>query len=626
MRKKKVQICFLAALCAALSAGMTPAAAVSMAAPQEAVIGEFPNAEAQGAAGQMTNGRTAGEQTTTEAAANSTAAAGVPSANGGKIRAVTYAGHEWVINFWSTETEYLEEDLRQIKADGFNTIILCVPWRQFQPSVVHSTSFNEASLQKLEEILKAAEEQQLSVMLRLGYTWDYYDSTDILGRYQQLIHDENYRAAWRQYAAKIYETVSKHSSYIGAFLTWEDFWNFVETEKTLAGTYQGKRLAKEMGFTDYVLEHYSREERLLLYGEAQLADAPEFPSPDSPAYRFFFDWYDAWLSELLAETQQVFPNLSMECRLDQDPYQLPETADTGAGGSQIISSASGDGEKIGPGYLNGTENSAADSALKENGAQLAGYSHGRTFSCGAAGYGSLMLSASMGFESGQTVGAEEAAAMSEHLLKQSRVMAQKPVFVDQFLYMETTPGYEHLAGLPEAEIGDYLVKMGEVFNEQTAGYGLWTYRDYADNILYNPEFGMGLDGWTASSSVHIQKHGGSNMAALSAGQSISQKLSGRSYLGSGDVTVSLRAVSSQPVRLSISVGGEVKSVTVNGDETVKLSFSRNDAQSLRITASGSLLLDNIKLYSHVTEGGIYDLDGNAGPYLAAVKACNEKIK
>ena len=584
----------MTALCAAFSAGTLQTASASVSpAGAASVSGGTASIFQAGAAsafpaGPGNFGSGAGGQ-----AAQKTGNASVPTADGEKIRAVTYSGHEWVINFWSTETEYLEADLEQIKKDGFNTIILCVPWRQFQPSV-HSRTFNETAFEKLRGILKTAGEQDVSVMLRLGYTWDYYDDSDLPARYQQLIYDGSYQTAWKQYAQKIYETVSGYDSYIGAFLTWEDFWNFVSSEEALAGTYNGKRLAKEMGFTDYVLEHYDREERLLLYGDASLADAPEFPKKDSPAYRFFLDWYDSWLNELLSETQEVFPNLSMECRLDQDPYLLPQE-----GGI---------------------------SGVKEEAAQLAGYSHGQTFPCAGAGYSSLMLSAGMGYESGSKISAAEAAGMGRQLLQQSRAMAQKPIFADQFLYMETTPGYEDLAGLPETEMNDYLAKMGDVFNEQTIGYGIWTYRDYADNIVNNPEFGQALSGWSVSPSVHTETYKGSEMAALGNGMSISQSLSGRSFLGTGTAKLRFRAVSEKPVQLSLSVGGVTKNVTVSGDETVSAEFPSETADSLRIMAFGDVLIDSVKLYTHVTEGGIYGLDGKEGPYLSGIRACNEKIK
>ena len=52
----------------------------------------------------------------------------------GYIRAATYTSDAWVSNFWNTESDHMEEELAQIAADGFNTIILVIPWREFQPS------------------------------------------------------------------------------------------------------------------------------------------------------------------------------------------------------------------------------------------------------------------------------------------------------------------------------------------------------------------------------------------------------------------------------------------------------------------------------------------------------------
>lgn len=54
------------------------------------------------------------------------------------LKSVTYFGDEWVLNFWNSETDHLEKDLEQIREDGFNSIILVVPWREFQPEMTPS--------------------------------------------------------------------------------------------------------------------------------------------------------------------------------------------------------------------------------------------------------------------------------------------------------------------------------------------------------------------------------------------------------------------------------------------------------------------------------------------------------
>lgn len=497
------------------------------------------------------------------------------------VRAVTYAGHEWVINFWSSETEYMAEDFQRIREDGFNTVILCVPWREFQPYVTGG-SFNGYAFEKLKKVCQGAGEAGLSVMLRLGYTWDYYDNSDILLRYRKLIYDESYRSAWKRYAREVYQTVSAYDNFAGAFLTWEDFWNFIDVEKQLAGTYAGRQLAKDCGYTDYVRTKVSKEERELLYGDPEKAEAAEFPAADSPAYRLFFDWYNTVLMDLLSDTQDVFPGISMECRLDQDPYPMPD------------------------GSLNG-------------------YDHAVTFPCGTAAYSSVMLSATMGFANGLELSAAQAAAMSRGLLDRAKQASGKPVFVDQFLYMETTPGYEYLPHLRESEVNSYLSAMGDVFRKETLGYGLWTYRDYADSIIYNSEFGLDLKGWQARGSVSITEYDGSRMAALSKGGSLSQDISYRTYLGSGNTMLSLRAVSEAPVHLTVKVGDCTESVEVNGDETVTVTFPKRVAESFQIYADGNVLLDNIKLYTHVTEGRVYGLDGSEGAYLSGVRALNARL-
>ena len=40
---------------------------------------------------------------------------------------------------------------------------------------------------------------------------------------------------------------------------------------------------------------------------------------------------------------------------------------------------------------------------------------------------------------------------------------------------------------------------------------------------------------------------------------------------------------------------------------------------------GAVLIDNVKVYSHVTEGGIYNLDGTPGPYLDAIRTLNANL-
>ena len=41
-----------------------------------------------------------------------------------------------------------------------------------------------------------------------------------------------------------------------------------------------------------------------------------------------------------------------------------------------------------------------------------------------------------------------------------------------------------------------------------------------------------------------------------------------------------------------------------------------------VMTSAEVLLDDVQVYSHITEGGIYDVDGEPGPYLSGLREMN----
>lgn len=526
------------------------------------------------------------EQKQAEAAAQQSArAAQQLRSEGRQLRAVTYFGEEWPVNFWSSDFQNMEADFRQIRADGFNSIIICVPWNEFQPKLAgRESAVSEEMLGRLRLVMQRAKDADLMVLLRLGYTWDYYGNADIQKRYAGLVTSASVRDAFYAYASRIYQEVSGFDNFAGGFLTWEDFWNYVEGEKHLAGTLIGANEAKASGYTDYVRAHYTDEELIQLYGSPQAAQAAAFPSPGSPAYRLFLEWYDSVLMKLLRETQTVFPNLSFECRLDTDPYN--------------------------------------------DGAGTQHYAHDKIFGCEGASYTSAMLSASMGYGEGSLLTAEEATAAAKNQLNRLMVTG-KPVFVDQFLYMESTPGYETAAKLADdAQVNSYLQTMGTVFRDLTGGYGIWTYRDYRDNQLYNPGFALGLGGWTVEGSVSTVQTETGLSAELKKGAVLGQSLKGRSFLSKTGMKLSLHLTSETPAKLQITTDAGSQTVDIEaGERTVELQWEKQASDQLKLTLlfGEQVLIDDVRLYSHITEGRIYDVNRQAGPYLEGIRALNQNM-
>ena len=114
-------------------------------------------------------------------------------------------------------------------------------------------------------------------------------------------------------------------------------------------------MARQCGYTEYAGEHYTLEELEEMYGHSlDSYDDLYFPGKDSYARKVFFEFYDDFLNGLLAESQEAFPGLSMEVRLDVDPVEH------------------------------------ADGSLE-------GFMHSSTFPSGNAAYTSTMYSVPMGF-------------------------------------------------------------------------------------------------------------------------------------------------------------------------------------------------------------------------------------
>ena len=134
------------------------------------------------------------------------------------LKSVTYFGDAWPINFWGTEDDNMEVNFTRIKADGFNSIILVVPWREFQPGDM-GNMYNEAAFAKLDKIMKCADDHGLMVTLRIGYCWDYSGDASLPDRYSGVVQDgSNDRKLWLDYCKTIYDRVYDYGNFPGGFI------------------------------------------------------------------------------------------------------------------------------------------------------------------------------------------------------------------------------------------------------------------------------------------------------------------------------------------------------------------------------------------------------------------------
>lgn len=500
------------------------------------------------------------------------------------LKSATYFGDEWVMNFWNSELEDLETDFEKIRKDGFNSIIVAVPWREFQPQM-DPMVYNDFALEQLDRVMAAAKEAGLWVSLRVGYTWDYYqDGTDVRDRYRYLSGDETLLTAWDDYVETIYERANAHGNLYGGFITWEDFWHFVFFMTEQGKEEQSIAFAQRCGFTDYIRENYTLEEIEPLYGE-DFADYDQLYMPEKtqPALCLMYEFFDAWLNGFLVHTQEIFPDLSLEARMDMDLVYDTE-------GNQYW------------------------------------YGHEATYPCGNSSYVSLMYGVPMGhINQGERLDAAEALVTTQQMLDHVLQYTEgKKLYIEQFLYMDNTPGFEHNAQLKEDQLDDYIVACADLFRDRIMGYGVWAYRNYADNLIYNPQFALGEDGWSFEGGVEAVEYNGSMQAKLPVGGRLHKSIS------RGSLTyVSFTVDGDQPVTLQVSLGGNTTEVHVGSGavghgDAIELVFEGGDG--LSFTADTRCYIDNVKIYNRIHEGQLYDVDGQELSCIEAIRKLNRKLR
>ena len=95
--------------------------------------------------------------------------------------------------------------------------------------------------------------------------------------------------------------------------------------------------------------------------------------------------------------------------------------------------------------------------------------------------------------------------------------------------------------------------------DSTMGYGIWTYRDYGDNKLFNAQFALGMEGWRFSGGSYIAEDETGKSAMIPSGGNIYQNLGGRMTGNTGkDTYVKLRTGAEGKCRLTIRMGSPDK--------------------------------------------------------------------
>lgn len=531
-----------------------------------------------------------------------------PAAIHGYIRAVHYFGDYWPINFWNSfERSTVDEDFARIAGDGFNAVILVVPWRSF---IVGGTpdrpEFDRRYSENLGFLLGRASHHGLSVILRVSYPHDTrealrprpQDETERLCRDIMLAREPTY-SLWLASLAHVGSIASGSGNWIYSFFSWEDLWCAI---KDFPGYDDADRrsLAAGTGFQAYVAGSVGLDVMSAL--EARPLPEPgqvSIPRRGTPAFTIYKRFVEhIFRTRLIPAARSRLPGLGFEARVDMEPIELAT--------EEVVWSA-------------------YDLSL-------------------GGGLRALYWAPFMGAQNeGETVATEQALKGLSRILDRATGGGRDPsVLLEQFNVVGNTPEFAATsARIAPREVPDFLEMAAPLLEEQTVGYGVWTYKDYRHDYLFNASFERDLDGWTVTGSpTVIRNDEGDRILQIADGEVLRQRVEFRGVAhyatGYGPMAFCARLVrvdgrlGTLTIRLKGVHVGTLTATAESTESCVELRVDYGEVQAfetLDLEVTGAeVQVDDMYLFNHVQSGGIYRVDGTEGPYAAAYRRLNGLLR
>ena len=224
------------------------------------------------------------------------------------VRATHYFGDGWALNFLQVvDNDSLRRDFEQIREDGFNTVIIVVPWRGFQVDH-YAPEYDPFYVEQLHRVMSAAQNARLAVIVRISYAHQILDVQPLSGltMMQRLLTDPDTQAAWLDYCETVYRICSGYGCFRQCFLSWEEFWHAFWRWQLYKPEFRVE-LADEIGFSQYL-------------SEQGIDDITCIPRPEEPEYDVFHGFVNHRIRQMHALASSRVPGLGIEIRVDKDRH------------------------------------------------------------------------------------------------------------------------------------------------------------------------------------------------------------------------------------------------------------------------------------------------------------------
>ncbi len=513
--------------------------------------------------------------------------------NAYRLRGVHYFQRGWPYTFWDTvRVSRLDDDFRLIRSHGFNTIVLMMSWGKFQTRI-NPPTYDDAMFARLDAVMTKAREHGLWVVIRVG-TPEYVPV--------DLPHSASYKIPDLMFEPKqldalaglVLETsrrLQPHTNLYGLFHSWEDFSQYLH----ILPLDEPARLAFEnrsQRFRKYLQERGSLAE---WNGRWQTAyksfDEIPVPTYRSSALRAYIDFISDYIVAENLSRMKPAPGVALgyEARLDREPVVTDGRPDW--------------------------------------------YGYERTFQLPKqysflAGYYNPYWGAS---NDGGFITPDEATRNFSVLLDAIQTRADLPMFFDQLNLADDTPAftrtntklrYPH----DEARAAELIVPL---LLQRSLGYSLWTWQDYAGNIVSDGSFLSTPGAWKTNGALtHDLDAHGEKRLRVSPGQRLEQKVftsfnpgrgTGVSYRFDLEAAVPASGVQTLRVRVLTVNGREVvREIPIEGAQLRRYQVVLNDLANeepatVVIEAdsanSSALQIDDVRVWNHEMATGLADADG-----------------
>ena len=508
--------------------------------------------------------------------------------------AAEYFGIANPVNLWGSDISGAAAAFQQMKADGFNAVGMVLPWGYFEPGV-SPPKFNPAAFSELNSLIRLAGSLQLKVILRLGYDWDL-DPSDQLGgatRFIDAYGQASLNQAWVGYIQRIEQDVAPFHNVAAHYITWEDLWFPVFLSQGSASTAQRIQLANTIGYTSWLRGHYKLAAVGQTYGTT-FSSWSQVPTPlyQSPSYTLMYK-YSEWalINKFFKPAQRVYPGLTMETRVDVDPVY---------NGSQAVGS----------------------------------YTYSSLYRLPGTPVTGMYFSPYQGDPSTNIneTASQGITALQSTLSTMSSRSGGRPLYIYEYEIVSNSPQVSQDPNLTPSQVPPFLSQSVPILKRFTAGFALWTYRDFNMSPIFNPSFYLGTAGWTATGGVSAGRTSGMSYLTMQPGGSVSQSVQfGIVPLSPGapiQLTLQASAVSSSGT-LQVTVGSSpTMNVTVGpGFNSYTLRVPQSDLGNgkITLTASVPMQVTNVQLFNFTQAGDVYDSTGAPEVGAAPLRTMNQQL-